>query len=101
MKKRTLSWLMTAVLGVGALTGSIASADIVFAEEQSEETEAAGEETEEADAAADETDSDGSVMKIGAMKGPTAMGMAQLLDDDNYDFSIVASPDEIVPMIVQ
>ena len=99
MKKRTLSWFMTAVLGVGALTGCIASVDIVFAEEQSEETEAAGEETEEAENAADETD--GSVMKIGAMKGPTAMGMAQLLDDENYDFSIVASPDEIVPMIVQ
>ena len=99
MKKRTLSWLMTAVLGVGALTGCIASVDIVFAEEQSEETEATGEETEEAENAADETD--GSVMKIGAMKGPTAMGMAQLLDDENYDFSIVASPDEIVPMIVQ
>ena len=94
MKKRTLSWFMTAVLGVGALTGCIASVDIVFAEEQSEETEAAGEETEEAENAADETD--GSVMKIGAMKGPTAMGMAQLLDDENYDFSIVASPDEIV-----
>ena len=99
MKKRTLSWLMTAVLGVGALTGCIASVDIVFAEEQSEETEATGEETEEAENAADETD--GSVMKFGAMKGPTAMGMAQLLDDENYDFSIVASPDEIVPMIVQ
>ena len=40
-------------------------------------------------------------MKIGALKGPTAMGMAQLLDDENYEFSLAASPDEIVPMIVQ
>ena len=38
---------------------------------------------------------------IGALKGPTAMGMAQLLDDDSYDFTIAASPDEIVPQIVQ
>ena len=29
------------------------------------------------------------------------MGMAQLLDDDSYDFTIAASPDEIVPQIVQ
>ena len=29
------------------------------------------------------------------------MGMAQLLDDDKYEFTIAASPDEIVPMIVQ
>ena len=40
-------------------------------------------------------------VNIGALKGPTAMGMAQLLEDDNYNVSIVASPDEMVPMIVQ
>ena len=27
-------------------------------------------------------------VRIGALKGPTAMGMAQLLDDDGYDFTI-------------
>ena len=40
-------------------------------------------------------------VRIGALKGPTAMGMAQLLDADGYDFTIAASPDEIVPMVVQ
>lgn len=29
------------------------------------------------------------------------MGMAQMLDDENYTVTIAASPDEIVPMIVQ
>lgn len=29
------------------------------------------------------------------------MGMAQMLDDENYTFTISASPDEIVPMVVQ
>ena len=91
---------MAAVLGVGTLTGSIAGADIVFAQEENEESEAAGSESDE-EAVAEEADSDSSAMKVGAMKGPTAMGMAQLLDDGNYEFSIVASPDEIVPMIVQ
>ena len=100
MKRKTLSCLMAAVLGVGTLTGSIAGADIVFAQEENEESEAAGSESDE-EAVAEEADSDSSAMKVGAMKGPTAMGMAQLLDDGNYEFSIVASPDEIVPMIVQ
>ena len=58
-----------------------------------ETTDAAGGDSEDL--------SDTSVMKIGALKGPTAMGMAQLLDDEEYEFSIVAAPDEIVPMIVQ
>lgn len=100
MKRKTLSCLMAAVLGVGTLTGSIAGADIVFAQEENEESEATGSESDE-EAVAEEADSDSSAMKVGAMKGPTAMGMAQLLDDGNYEFSIVASPDEIVPMIVQ
>ena len=98
MKRRALSWFMAAALGVGTMAGGIGSANIVLAEEQKEETEAADETSEEP---ADETDSDSSVMKIGALKGPTAMGMAQLLDDENYEFSLAASPDEIVPMIVQ
>ena len=98
MKRRALSWFMAAALGVGTMAGGIGSANIVLAEEQNEETEAADETSEEP---ADETDSDSSVMKIGALKGPTAMGMAQLLDDENYEFSLAASPDEIVPMIVQ
>jgi len=71
---------MAAVLGVGTLTGSIAGADIVFAQEENEESEAAGSESDE-EAVAEEADSDSSAMKVGAMKGPTAMGMAQLLDD--------------------
>ena len=35
-------------------------------------------------------------VRIGALKGPTAMGMAQLLDEDGYDFTIAASPDRCV-----
>ena len=49
--------------------------------------------------ASEESSSD--AVRIGALKGPTAMGMAQLLDEDGYDFTIAASPDEIVPMVVQ
>ena len=61
---------MAVALGVGTMAGGIGSANIVLAEEQNEETEAADEASEEP---ADETDSDSSVMKIGALKGPTAL----------------------------
>ena len=70
MKRRALSWFMAAALGVGTMAGGIGSANIVLAEEQNEETEAADETSEEP---ADETDSDSSVMKIGALKGPTGV----------------------------
>lgn len=44
-----------------------------------------------------------------ALKGPTAMGMVSLMDQadqgeitgENYDFQIVASPDEVYPAIAQ
>ena len=44
-----------------------------------------------------------------ALKGPTAMGMVSLMDqadqgeitEENYDFQIVASPDEVSPAIAQ
>ena len=75
MKKKMISVLLTA----GLLTGTLAGSCIIFP--------------------AEETASD--KIAVGALKGPTAMGMAQLLDDDSYDFTIAASPDEIVPQIVQ
>ena len=75
MKKKMISVLLTA----GLLTGTLAGSCITVP--------------------AEETASD--KIAVGALKGPTAMGMAQLLDDDSYDFTIAASPDEIVPQIVQ
>ena len=92
MKRRTLSWLMAAALSVVTMAGSIGSVNQVLAEEQGDEAE----NTDDNQTAPDDV-----VMKIGALKGPTSMGMAQLLDDEDYEFSIVAAPDEIVPMIVQ
>ena len=48
-------------------------------------------------------------VNILALKGPTAMGMVSLMNqadngevtDENYNFQIVASPDEVTPAIVQ
>ena len=75
MKKKMISVLLAAGLLAGTLAGSCMTV--------------LGEET-----ASDK-------IAVGALKGPTAMGMAQLLDDESYDFTIAASPDEIVPQIVQ
>lgn len=101
MKRKTVSWFMSVLLGAGVLTGTIGSINLAYAEAGNEEAEATNAETTDAAGGDSEDLSDTSVMKIGALKGPTAMGMAQLLDDEEYEFSIVAAPDEIVPMIVQ
>lgn len=45
--------------------------------------------------------------RVAALKGPTAMGMVKMMEDDasasspKYDFSISASADEITPKLVQ
>ena len=45
-------------------------------------------------------------IKVAALKGPTAMGLTKLMDDNEknglgYDFEIKAAPDEISPMAAQ
>ena len=42
-------------------------------------------------------------IRVGALKGPTAMGMVQMMADkaDAYDFTLAAAPDEIVPLLVK
>lgn len=51
---------------------------------------------------------DDSKLKIVALKGPTAMGLVKLMQDNEeagenakYEFEIKASPDEITPMVAQ
>ena len=42
-------------------------------------------------------------VRVGALKGPTAMGMVEMMKEkaDRYDFTLAAAPDEIVPKIVK
>ncbi|WP_297633575.1 ABC transporter substrate-binding protein [uncultured Clostridium sp.] len=44
---------------------------------------------------------EGSKLKIAALKGPTAMGMVKLIEEDKYDIEILGSPDEIMPKIIK
>ncbi len=46
------------------------------------------------------------VINVAALKGPTAMGMTKLMNDDEesdlgYEFNIYAAPDEITPLVAQ
>lgn len=42
-------------------------------------------------------------VRVGALKGPTAMGMVQMMQDkaDAYDFTLVAAPDEMVTALAK
>lgn len=42
-------------------------------------------------------------IRVGALKGPTAMGMVQMMENKAgaYDFTLAAAPDEIVPLLVK
>ena len=46
---------------------------------------------------------EGAAVRVGALKGPTAMGMVEMMQDkaDAYDFTLAAAPDEIVPLLVK
>lgn len=48
---------------------------------------------------------DTATARVAALKGPTAMGMAEMMDKDYgaalYDFTLAASPDEISPLVIQ
>ena len=46
---------------------------------------------------------EGAAVNVGALKGPTAMGMVKMMKDksDTYAFTLAAAPDEIVPKIVK
>lgn len=96
--KKIGALLLAAVLSFSALTGC-QGADI-------KETNAAKDTSEsgskqETDKAAD--------VHIMALKGPTAMGMVKMMDDadngkiqdENYQFSIAASVDEVTPKLVK
>ena len=43
------------------------------------------------------------IARVGAQKGPTAMGMVEMMQDkaDSYDFTLAAAPDEVVPLLVK
>lgn len=132
MKKFTAA-IVTAALSLSLLAGcgnggtgneSASSQEVTSEESQETSVEAAEQEdaSEEADASeeqsapetqeaqepsAAEEDSGLSLptVRVMALKGPTAMGMVQLMDaaegEESYEFTLAASPDEVTPKLVQ
>ena len=103
MKKRMKK--ISAILLAFAMTASMlagcgSSAGDSSSEEQTQSESQSG---------AQETESEPVDVNVTALKGPTAMGMVQMMDDadngkidsENYQFTIAASIDEVTPAISQ
>ena len=92
-----VQWLLVLVLAAASLAGC-GSQSTDEGSKQSEENSAKQEQT------AEPVD-----VNIAALKGPTAMGMVKFMDDvdksevddENYNFQIAASADEVTPKLVQ
>ncbi|MFR4352948.1 MAG: PhnD/SsuA/transferrin family substrate-binding protein [Roseburia sp.] len=104
--KKLISLMLTLAFSVSVLAGCGADGPGEPAGSSSSESVM----TEKASTEVQTTEASPSVdIKIAALKGPTAMGMVQFmseaeagtLTDHNYQFSIVASPDEVTPLLVQ
>lgn len=88
MKKKITAILLAVAMTVTAFAGCGKN------EEQAKEpqkTEKTVEKTKEAS----------ENVKIMALKGPTAMGMVEMMENSDYDFSITASVDEVAPSLLQ
>ena len=100
--KKLCSLIAAFALAASLLAGCGASGGGATAE--SAEAGTASAETEAAEAPAEDTP-----VRVMALKGPTAMGMVQLMDSSEagavngnaYTFTIAASADEVTPKLVQ
>lgn len=93
----------------GNSTGSSANGNVSSAASDAASSDA----PESSDISAPESNNSGDVLtpptdniKVVALKGPTAMGLTKLMDDNEkngfeYSFEIKAAPDEISPMVAQ
>ena len=92
--KRIVACLMAAVLSLSLLAGC----------GQEQNTAPAAEETQQQ--AVEPGYEEGLTTRVAALKGPTAMGLVCLMDDNQaedapYQFDLYTSGDEIVPLIAQ
>lgn len=117
---RKIKSALAAVLCVGMLAGCAASTESSSQESSSQATSAESSEQENSSAPASEPESESAddvsdvseedpaapeVIRVSALKGPTAMGMIKLMDDNSensgFEFTIAGAADEITPALVQ
>ena len=98
--KKISAILLAFAMSASLLAGCGSSAADSSSEEQTQSESQSG---------AQETESEPVDVNVTALKGPTAMGMVQMMDDadngkidsENYQFTIAASIDEVTPAISQ
>jgi len=56
--------------------------------------------TTAAGAAPTAADYDGDPINVAGIKGPTGMGMAAMMDNENYNFTLTSDPTEVVSLLV-
>ena len=88
MKKKITALLLAAAMTAAAFAGCGKAEDQA---DKTQETESTGEEPEEAPID----------VNIMALKGPTAMGLVEMMESSDYNFSIAASVDEVSPKLLQ
>ena len=96
--KKLCSWLLVLALAAGALAGCGSQSGDNSKNEGDQTTQ------EQQEQKAEPVD-----VNIAALKGPTARGMVKFMDDvdkgevddENYNFQIAASADEVTPKLVQ
>lgn len=118
MMKRKITALLLSLVLAAAMTGcggpdssASSSSQASSGTEGSPASSAASSAPEASEEASSQPSSEpaasGEPIQVAALKGPTAMGLVKLMDDNDssgapsYDFSIYASPDEITPKLVQ
>ncbi len=122
MKRRVAGLVMAAVVAAGILSGcgtetgetakgedSEVTAEEADADKEGEAQDAAEEESDAADSAAEEdaaVDYDGTLIRVGSLKGPTTMGLVNLMkasdegtSQGNYEFTMASDPSEIVASV--
>ncbi len=115
----SLALCLTLITGCGSQTGS--PSEVQPTETSEAESQVSGEETQEeedsskekeglvSEETADISDTTDTAVRVMALKGPTAMGLVELMDEsesgavngNDYEFTIAASADEVTPKLVQ
>lgn len=113
IKKRLSAVLMAAMcaLTFSACSGSSTSSSSSSTSSSTTESSSESSSSTESTTSSEESSSSPEIkqpeaIKVAALKGPTAMGMTKLMDDDEkenlpYEFTIAAAADELSPLIAQ
>ena len=113
MKKKMLSVIVAAALGMSMLTGcstkpAETAAPTTVATEAATvaETTTAAPETTAAETTVAEDPANDVTIRVGGLKGPTTMGLVKLIDDDangttenDYEFTMVTAADELTALV--